>query len=342
MAKTLADIFKGQYWATLMPIFSPQKKFSGNYFDPHNGLLFYEQVFGRKVVFSDSVLEAMEAEAPPPTPAGSILKSSLWDGPQIFKDYMIDSATVVRAVQATAKIVSPEDAAKLHTEFLINLGLYIPDPLVAKNVKMNLIVPNPDYDLSVEMLSRTYGTSEKDRKELIEKVGADFYQLLLPENYGFSTTLIYPNQSLVDGRYAHVIPDDEDELDTEKKRQDEEEERKKKLQEEWDKIYKKKKKNPYDPGPWKPQPNPWPDPPYVDPRKKPNPYGPYGDDDWTPNKEWWDETKKKSQRYKEYLNNPSNLDAMTEEEKEEMKEWLKKYYDYGGSSASAANQTHKK
>ena len=68
----------------------------------------------------------------------------------------------------------------------------------------------------------------------------------------------------------------------------------------------------------------------------------YGDDDWTPNKEWWDETKKKSQRYKEYLNNPSNLDAMTEEEKEEMKEWLKKYYDYGGSSASAANQTHKK
>ena len=340
MAKTLGEIFKQVYWATLMPIFSPQTKFAGNFYDPHNGLLFYEKVTGRKVVFSDSVLEAMEAEAPAPLPAGSLLKSSLWDGPQIFKEYIIDSATVIGAVPA--KKVSPTEAAKLHTEFLMNLGLYIPDPLITSNPTkggQTLIVPNPDYDLSFEMLSRTYGTSEKDRLDLITKVGADFYQLLLPENYGFSTTLIYPNQALVDGISAQVVPDDE--IDTERKRQDEEEERKKKLQEEWDKIY--KKKNPYDPGPWKPQPNPWPDPPYVDPRKKPNPYGPYGDDDWTPNKEWYEEQHKRAQRYKEYIKNPSNVDAMTEEEKEEMKKWLKENYSsYGGSSASAANQSYKK
>ena len=325
MAKQGTNMF----WATLMPVFAPQPK-DEPLLTYNNGLLMYIR-HDQKITFSSSVLEAMEAVAPIVS-VGNILKSSTWDGPLIFQNYVLENSAL--GFQTVTKPISTAEAEKMHNEFLLNSGLYV------MQVSSGLLIPNPNYDLSTAVMdSALMGMSMPSgkgvgttKKELIAITGEEFYQLLLPDTYGFSTTLIYPNQSLVDGIIEKM-----------KKSKKEEDDAKETSFEEFIKALKEgdnpyvDPKDPYPKDPWKKKPDPWgpsPGTPYPgDPPPKPNPYGePWKKSPW----DWG------SDDYKKYRDQAKK--GLTDAEyKKWVKEQHESYKKYGGSSgASAADQTHKK
>ena len=245
------------YWATLMPIFSPQPKHIQTLYE----LLVYIQ-HEHKIEFSSSVLEAMKADAPVDT-ISSLLQSSTWDGPQFFTDYIFENVptlttpgSITPATAAAISSVKPihfsqDVKEQLQNEFLLNCGLYIKDPSAHLNIPgLPLsIIPNPDFNLAGSVMDSSWGTIHNQPPiNFVATTGEEFYQLLGPDNYGFSTTLIFPNQALVD----EDVPDDDE---------DEEE--------------KKKKPNPFNPAPitktpWDPTKNPYGDKPspYPYPKEK--------------------------------------------------------------------------
>ena len=245
MAKQGTNMF----WATLMPVFAPQPK-DEPLLTYNNGLLMYIR-HDQKITFSSSVLEAMEAVAPIVS-VGNILKSSTWDGPLIFQNYVLENSAL--GFQTVTKPISTAEAEKMHNEFLVNSGLYV------YQVSSGLLIPNPNYDLSTAVMdSALMGMSMPSgkgvgttKKELIAITGEEFYQLLLPDTYGFSTTLIYPNQSLVDGIIEKM-----------KKSKKEEDDAKETSFEEFIKALKEgdnpyvDPKDPYPKDPWKKKPDPW-------------------------------------------------------------------------------------
>lgn len=305
------------YWATLMPVFSPQPR--RNQPEPDwpglNGLLVYVQ-HEHKIEFSSSVLEVMKAQAPVDN-ISSLLKSSTWDGPKFFQDYIIESATShFRHAQANPPIhISKDIKEQMQKEFLVNCGLYIEDPKPHLNLAgLPLsIIPNPDFNLAEAVMDSSWGTTPTAPINFVAITGEEFYQLLGPDNYGFSTTLIFPNQAVIDG---DVPTDDEDEAKTEKEKK---EFKPKTSYEDWLKLLKERGS---DDNPWGPSTDPWKEP-YPKTKPRPNPYTYPPDDDW-------DHTKRPDNSY----------------DYEKYKEWLqkKKKGDYygGSSAASAASQTHNK
>ena len=102
MAKKMTNWF----WATLMPVFSPQPKHKNSgpqnvpsppkslrpntgHVEAHNGLIVYSK-HKDGIDFSSSVLDAMQAVVPVIVPEG-VLKSSVWDGPKIFQDFILNN-----------------------------------------------------------------------------------------------------------------------------------------------------------------------------------------------------------------------------------------------------------
>ncbi len=309
------------YWATLMPVFSSKPK-NWQLPDPMamTGLLFYVK-HEDKIKFSDSVLDAMQAEAPVITPdnAGSLLQSSIWDGPKIFQDYILESvpATTMNpltSVKPSAIHISNDVKEQMQNEFLVNCGLYIQDPTFLTKTKSNPIIPNPDFDLAEAVMDSSWGTTPTAPINFVAITGEEFYQLLGSDNYGFSTTLIFPNQDLVDKDVDSLVDTLEKAILDEAEKKEKAKEKARKLSyEEWLKKMKEKEGGPGSPndpwGPSAPDPykKPWDPDPYPSPKPRPNPYTYPPDDDWNPKpydyekyKEWmqkkkdWDEAYDKS------------------------------------------------
>ena len=321
-----------RYWATLSPVFSPQKKelpvgpdnppdpdgWNEQGFGRKNPLLLYMQ-HEHKIDFSTSVLDAMNAQAPV-AKIHSLLKSSIWDGPKIFRDYVLENIPLqvapkkLTSVKPSAIHIANDVKEQMQNQFLINCGLYIEDPTFLTKTKSNPIIPNPDFDLAITMLSCEIpnlgaGWDQDALDAFIEIVGEEFYKLLLSENYGFSTTLIFPNLDIVD---------DLDTVDQAIKEKIAEKEAKK-AYEDWLKKMKKRKpggpKDPWDPSPPDPYKTPWDPDPYPHPKPRPNPYTYPPDDDWDP----------KPYDYQKY------------------KEWVQRKRDWDKSNAaSSASQVHNK
>lgn len=309
------------YWATLMPVFGPRQKRHMSAIEGNTGLLFYIK-HGDKIEFSDSVLEAMQAEAPVITPdnAGSLLQSAIWDGPKIFRDYILENIPLqvapkkLTSVKPSAIHIANDVKEQMQNDFLVNCGLYIQDPTFLTKTKSNPIIPNPDFDLAIAMLSCEIpnlgaGWDQDALDAFIEIVGEEFYKLLLSENYGFSTTLIFPNLDIVD---------DLDTVDQAIKEKIAKKEAKK-AYEDWLKKMKERKpgapKDPWDPSPPDPYKTPWDPDPYPHPKPRPNPYTYPPDDDWDP----------KPYDYQKY------------------KEWVQRKMDRDESNAaSSASQVHNK
>ena len=296
------------YWATLMPVFSSQPK-NWQLPDPMamNGLLFYIQPED-KIKFSDSVLDAMQAVAPIIVPE-SVLKSSVWDGPKIFRDYILENTTLhfnvgTSQTAAPAIHISNDIKEQMQNEFLVNCGLYIEVP--GATPSDTKLIPNPDFNLATAMLNST--PLFITHPDFIAITGQEFYNLLLPDNYGFSTTLIFPNQDLVDEGVDSIDTLEKAILDEAEKKEKAKEKARKLSYEEW--LKKMKERGPNDPwGPSAPDPykKPWDPDPYPRPKPRPNPYTYPPDDDWNPKpydyekyKEWmqkkkdWDEAYDKS------------------------------------------------
>jgi hypothetical protein len=343
------------YWATLMPVFSPQPK-DWNLPVPFaaNGFLFYVR-HEHKIKFSDSVLEAMQAEAPIIT-SGSLLQGSTWDGPKIFREYILENATLhFSKGKSSAKLpsaihLSNDIKEQRQNEFLVNCGLYIEDP--SSTIKSNpfAIIPNPDFNLAEAVMDSSWGTTPTTPVNFVAITGEEFYELLLPDNYGFSTTLIFPNQDLLDG------DEDADSMltlekaileEAEKEAKEKDKEKRRKMSyEEWIKWMEKQRK----PDPWGPPGpgDPWNPDPYPNaPQPSPNPYGYPPEDDWNPKKWNYQEYEKDDlKKYAKILGKKEK--DVTAEEKEWMKKLHNKWRDYerykkfGGSSASSASQVHNK
>lgn len=185
-------------WATLMPVFSPQQKgektldlkyqISVHEALAHNGLLIY-MTADKEIDFSVSVLAAMNAQAPVESNDGDVvLTNSPWNGPEIFTDYILGSVTVPSSSSPSMS------AEEIQNKFLVSSGLY------GFNVKTGLLSPNPDFDLATAMMDTKLGQPgmAQTPNSIKDHAPKEFYQLLLPDTYGFSTTLILPNQADVD------------------------------------------------------------------------------------------------------------------------------------------------
>jgi hypothetical protein len=277
-----------------------------------NGLLFYIQPED-KIKFSDSVLDAMQAEAPSIiSDAGRLLKSSTWDGPKIFRDYILENTTLhfnvgTSQTAVPAIHISNDIKEQMQNEFLVNCGLYIEVP--GATPSDTKLIPNPDFNLATAMMdSKLDLRGPNALSNFIGKTGQEFYKLILPDNYGFSTTLIFPNQDLVDEGVDSIDTLEKAILDEAEKKEKAKEKARKLSYEEW--LKKIKEGGPNDPwGPTAPDPykKPWDPDPYPRPKPRPNPYTYPPDDDWDPKpydyekyKEWmqkkkdWDEAYDKS------------------------------------------------
>ena len=342
MAKKMTNWF----WATLMPVFSPQPKHKNpgpqnvpspprslrpntGHVEAHNGLIVYSK-HKDGIDFSSSVLDAMQAVAPIIVPE-SVLKSSVWDGPKIFQDFIL--ANMVPDLGRSSE--------EMYNDFVLLTGLYIQDPLISsKPGKIVPIVPNPDFNLAEVMLESVFtwrgaGLDQDEIDAFIKITGEEFYKLLLPDNYGFSTTLIFPNQDLVDGD----LPDDKTKKEKTKK------EKKKGTPMSYEDWLKKMEKGPWGPpGPG----DPWSPDPYPNvPQPRPNPYGYPPEDDWNPKKwNYQDYEQADLKKYAKILGKKEK--DVTAEEKEWMKRLHNKwrhyemYKKFGGSAASSASQVHHK
>ena len=344
------------YWATLMPVFTPQLKRIkewGSLPFASNGFLLYIK-HKDNVNFSPSILDAMQAAAPIVS-SGITLQSSTWDGPTIFRDYILDNSTLqfTSVIPPSGPIVlSQDEREKIHNEFLINCGLYIEDTKSKKLTsqgKSITLIPNPDFDLATAMIEsvitwRGAGLDQDELDAFIKITGVQFYELLGSDNYGFSTTLIFPNQSLVDGGVDSMIDSIVEKMEEAEKK--EKEKKKRHLSyEEWIKKMKDRGDEPWGPpGPG----TPWNPDPYPNvPQPRPNPYGYPPEDDWNPKK--WNYQEYEQADLKKYAKilGKKEIDV-TEEEKEWIKNLHNKWRDYerykkfGGSAASSASQVHNK
>ncbi len=362
MAKKMTNWF----WATLMPVFSPQPKHKNSgpqnvpsppkslrpntgHVEAHNGLIVYSK-HKDGIDFSSSVLDAMQAVVPVIVPEG-VLKSSVWDGPKLFQEFIF--ANMVPDLGRSSE--------EMYNDFVLLTGLYIEDPLISSPQppsgvgKVVPIVPNPDFNLAEVMLESVFtwrgaGLDQDEIDAFIKITGEEFYELLLPDNYGFSTTLIFPNQDLLDG------DEDADSMltlekaileEAEKEAKEKDKEKRRKMSyEEWIKWMEKQRK----PDPWGPPGpgDPWSPDPYPNvPQPKPNPYGYPPEDDWNPKKwNYQDYEQADLKKYAKILGKKEK--DVTAEEKEWMKKLHNKWRDYerykkfGGSSASSASQVHNK
>lgn len=189
------------YWATLMPVFCSQAKNSNeiayDILDKTSGLLFYTKS-NKDIKFSSSILDTIGAQAPEDIElSSSLLVGTTWDGPDFFKAYILDALDS----PLPRKSFTPE---QMLNHFLLNSGLYIIDPaplinpqspLIKHQSKPLHIIPNPDFELANAILDFEYGS---DIEEALRNTSKEFYELLFPDTYGFSTTLIFPNQAEVD------------------------------------------------------------------------------------------------------------------------------------------------
>ena len=339
----MAKEMNNWFWATLMPVFSPQptrlrisppQSLRPNpHVEAHNGLIVYSK-HKDAIDFSSSVLGAMQAVAPVIVPEG-VLKSSVWDGPKLFQDFILTNmaSTSLSLSGWTAGAPSGTSPEKIYNEFVINTGLYIEDPLISATPgKIAPIVPNPDFNLAEVMLVfGQAGMLDSARMaDFIKITGEEFYKLLLPDNYGFSTTLIFPDQDILNEDSQAEI----DAAEIEKLR----------AYEEFIKILKEGHPDEWDPvDPYK-KPKPWGDPtgpgaPWEPKLHRPNPYDPKPSDK-NPYK-WYPEDYDK---YRSYLG--KKKDGYDDEDRA----WIKRqraYYDkyrgaISGSGASAADQSHYK
>ena len=183
----------GASWATIMPVFSPRVKDMFLFDKDGDGHIIFYGKSANPIMFSTSVLDAMDAEAPAPTTPG-ILVEAIWSGPKVFEAYVLQSAISNYPggiTSAASNNLSPSEKVKMHNDFLLNCGMYVFD------VSTGLMIPNPDYDMAAQMIEFDFG--EPALGEFIDfcKGREEFCKLLQPENYGFSTTLIYPNQNIV-------------------------------------------------------------------------------------------------------------------------------------------------
>ena len=183
----------GASWATIMPVFSPRVKDMFLFDKDGDGHIIFYGKSANPIMFSTSVLDAMDAEAPPPTSAG-ILVGAVWDGPKVFEAYVLQSAISNYPggiTSAASNNLSPSEKVKMHNDFLLNCGMYVFD------VSTGLMIPNPDYDMATKIIELDFGDSALGEFIDFCKGREEFCKLLQPENYGFSTTLIYPNQNIV-------------------------------------------------------------------------------------------------------------------------------------------------
>jgi len=261
----------GASWATIMPVFSPRVKdsFSFQEWDSADGHIIFYGKSANPIMFSTSVLDAMDAEAPPPTSAG-ILVGAVWDGPKVFEAYVLQSAISNYPggiTSAASNNLSPSEKVKMHNDFLLNCGMYVFD------VSTGLMIPNPDYDMATKIIELDFGDSALGEFIDFCKGREEFCKLLQPENYGFSTTLIYPNQNIVNEDPESPATAANPPLAT---------------------VFIKRMK---DEDPWgKPKKNPWPE---INPYNPP-PYA--GKQPYAPNKSWdWD-----SGDYKDYRDSKRN------------------------------------
>jgi hypothetical protein len=327
-----------------MPVFSPQPKHphgrpqnvpsqprslrpNTHVEEAYNGLIVYNK-HKDTIDFSSSILDAMQAVAPVIVP--ELLKSSVWDGPKIFQQFILSN------MPTHLNDASRRSLEKMYNEFIINTELYIPDPLISPTPgKIVSIVPNPYFNLSRAMIDTKLGkipqqTGHRNNvlTPFVAKIGKEFLNIIQnPNNYGFSTTLIFPDQDILNANSQAKI----DAAEIEKRR----------AHEEYIKILKEGHPDEWNPtNPYK-KPQPWGDPtgpgaPW-EPRPKPNPYDPYDPRDKNPYK-WIPEDYDK---YRSYLG--KKKDGYDDEDRA----WIKKqraYYDKyqgasGASAASAAEST---
>ena len=259
----------GASWATIMPVFSPRVKDMFLFDKDGDGHIIFYGKSANPIMFSTSVLDAMDAEAPAPTPPG-ILVEAIWSGPKVFEAYVLQSAISNYPggiTSAASNNLSPSEKVKMHNDFLLNCGMYVFD------VSTGLMIPNPDYDMAAQMIEFDFG--EPALGEFIDfcKGREEFCKLLQPENYGFSTTLIYPNQNIVNEDPESPATAANPPLA---------------------RVFIKRMK---DEDPWgKPKKNPWPE---INPYNPP-PYA--GKQPYAPNKSWdWD-----SGDYKDYRDSKRN------------------------------------
>jgi len=288
----------GASWATIMPVFSPKVK--NEHWNPlaSSGIIFYGKQ-ANPIMFSTSVLDAMDAEAPPPTSAGNLVEA-IWNGPKVFEAYVLQSAISNYPggiTSAASNNLSPAEKVKMHNDFLLNSGLYV------FNVPSGLMIPNPDYDMATKIIEFDFGASAIGLlSQDFCKGREEFCKLLQPENYGFSTTLIYPKQDIVD-------EDDEDDEDDKKNPPAKKSKTPYGRPPDYDEFIKRMREE----DPWgKPKKNPWPQ---IDPYNPPpyaakQPYG--GKSKWD-----WD-----SSDYKDYRDSKRNKMSP-----EEFKNWVEDQYD---------------
>ena len=287
----------GASWATIMPVFSPRVKDMFLFDKDGDGHIIFYGKSANPIMFSTSVLDAMDAEAPHPTSAG-ILVGAVWDGPKVFEAYVLQSAISNYPggiTSAASNNLSPSEKVKMHNDFLLNCGMYVFD------VSTGLMIPNPDYDMATKIIELDFGDSALGEFIDFCKGREEFCKLLQPENYGFSTTLRYPNPNIVD-------EDDEDDEDDKKSpsvfkvisdKVGDYDEFIKRMKDE-DHWGKPKDKS------WWPEIDPYNPPPYE------------GKQPYAPNKSWdWD-----SGDYKNYRDSKRNQMSP-----EEFKNWVEDQYD---------------
>lgn len=197
------------YWATLMPVFCSQAKNSNeiayDILDKTSGLLFYTKS-NKDIKFSSSILDTIGAQAPEDIEISSpLLVGTKWDGPDFFKAYILDAlsygaagdeyfSSLPQISKKSGKNYLKFTPEEMQNHFLLNSGLYIIDPVLRWSSPLP-IIPNPDFELANAILDFEYGS---DIEEAMRNTSKEFYELLFPDTYGFSTTLIFPNQAEVD------------------------------------------------------------------------------------------------------------------------------------------------
>jgi len=200
------------YWATLMPVFCSQAKnpneIAYDILDKTSGLLFYTKS-NKDIKFSSSILDTIGAQAPEDIElSSSLLVGTTWDGPDFFKAYILDAvcgytvgagdeyfSSLPQISKKSGKNYLKFTPEEMQNHFLLNSGLYIIDPVRRWRFSTLPIIPNPDFELANAILDFEYGS---DIEEAMRNTSKEFYELLFPDTYGFSTTLIFPNQAEVD------------------------------------------------------------------------------------------------------------------------------------------------
>jgi len=189
----------------LCSLFFFKQKTAYEILDKTSGLLFYTKS-NKDIKFSSSILDTIGAQAPEDIEISSpLLVGTTWDGPDFFKAYILDAlnygaagdeyfASLPQISKKSGKNYLKFTPEEMQNHFLLNSGLYIIDPVLRWSSPLH-IIPNPDFELANAILDFEYGS---DIEEAMRNTSKEFYELLFPDTYGFSTTLIFPNQAEVD------------------------------------------------------------------------------------------------------------------------------------------------